>query len=391
MTERRPDQCMSKEHFLPLDGLRGVAILLVILVHTFSYKGSSLVGRGLESFARAGWVGVTLFFVLSGFLITGILIDTRGKKNYLRDFFARRSLRIFPLYFAFIILYFYAVPHIPLIAEQLPLPKPDLWIYYWTYTANMQEWLSGITSSIKPLDPLWSLAVEEQVYLFWPFLILLVPRRRLILTFVGMALLSFTWRFLTRLTAQSVALSYGWAPANLEAFAIGAIVALCSREHRTVLRAWSPRIAMASGCFILGLWIGQKHFTPWYAPVPMLTIGMTGMILFSASTIGVSITSKEQSLINRLLSLSGLRSLGKYSYAIYLFHAAVIEVLSPLFFSERTGIKQGENLLISVLFTIGVVGISYIIARVSWYVWESRFLRLKTYFPLSGRGAVVRT
>jgi peptidoglycan/LPS O-acetylase OafA/YrhL len=145
---------MRNDHFRPLDGLRGIAILLVILVHSFNYKGSSILGRVLDTVARAGWVGVTLFFVLSGFLITGILLDTRDRKNYLRDFFARRSLRIFPLYFAFLAIYFFVAPHVPYVSEQLPQPQPEMQIYYWTYLANMMEWLSGTTNKVRPLDPI---------------------------------------------------------------------------------------------------------------------------------------------------------------------------------------------------------------------------------------------
>jgi peptidoglycan/LPS O-acetylase OafA/YrhL len=327
---------------------------------------------------------VTLFFVLSGFLITGILLDTRGQKNYLRDFFARRSLRIFPLYFAFLAVYLLVVPHVREISEQLPQPKPEMQIYYWTYTANMKEWLSGGGGGVTPLDPLWSLSVEEQVYLFWPFLILLVPRRWLLTVFVGIALASAGWRFVSILNAQSIEISSGWAPANFEAFAAGAIVALFSRGHTDVLRIWAPRLAMASAFFISGMWAGQRHFNYWEGPAQMLTVGTTALIVFFAATIGLSVTSSDQSLLNKALSVSWLRLVGKYSYAIYVFHASIILLLSPIVFSQRTGIIRGEDALAGLLFTAGVAVCSFIAACLSWYAWESQFLRLKQYFPLSG-------
>jgi peptidoglycan/LPS O-acetylase OafA/YrhL len=371
--------------FSPLDGMRGIAILLVIFVHTFKYEGNSLFGRILTTFADSGWIGVTLFFVLSGFLITGILLDTQHKQHYLRDFFARRSLRIFPLYFGFLVVYFFVLPHLPDTLVKLPQPQSGEHIYYWSYLTNMKEWLSGTANSIPPLDPLWSLAVEEQVYLFWPFLIRLVPPRWLPHVLVGMAVFSFGWRFLTRLTAQSIDLSYGWAPANLESFAAGGFVAWISRESGKLLKIWAPRLAIASSCFLMGMFIGQKHFHVAEAPVQILTVGISGLVIFFASLIGCSVIFSDRSLLNRVLSNSWLRALGKYSYAIYLFHSVVIELLVPIIFSPSTGIIRGRDVFGSLLLTGAVTVCSVILACLSWYGWESQFLRLKKYFPSSGR------
>jgi peptidoglycan/LPS O-acetylase OafA/YrhL len=376
---------MRKDHFLPLDGLRGIAILAVLLTHTYNYNGTSLFGRGMESVARAGWVGVTLFFVLSGFLITGILLDTRGRTNYLRDFFARRSLRIFPLYFAFLAVNYFLVPHVPFLLERLHRPEPGRWIYYWTYTANMIEWFAGPTADGRgAFGHFWSLAVEEQVYLFWPFLILMVPRRSFVPVFVGIAFLSLMWRIVTRLTAQPIDVTYCWTPANLESFAAGAIVAFLSRENPNLLRSFAPGLAVASGCFIAGMWAGQRHFNFWESPVPMLTVGTTGLILFFAATIGSSITSIDRSFLNQALSVAWLRSFGKYSYAIYLFHPSVNDLVYPIVYSEYTGFIPKNTVLGGLLLAVAVTAFSFIAAFVSWYGWESQFLRLKKYFPLSG-------
>jgi peptidoglycan/LPS O-acetylase OafA/YrhL len=371
-------------HFKPLDGLRGIAIILVIFVHSFKYEGNSLFGRGLNIVARSGWVGVTLFFVLSGFLITGILLDTKYKRHYFRDFFVRRSLRIFPLYFLFLLLYFFVAPHV-FSPAQLPQPIPEDRIYYWFYLSNMKEWLSGAANSIPALDPLWSLAVEEQVYLFWPFLIRFVPNRRLLVVLVGIMIFSFGWRFATRLTAASISLSYGWAPANLEAFAAGGIVAWLSRESGGLLKRWAPRFVLASISFILGMWVGQRHFNFWEAPVQMLTLGISGLSICFSSLIAYSVTSEDRSLLNRLLASSWLRWIGKYSYAIYLFHSVIIELLIPIFFPAKDNIIQGQDLSKSLILTGLTLLFSCGLACLSWYAWESQFLRLKKYFPSSGR------
>ena len=99
--------------------------MLVVAVHAFNYTGTSRIGRIADTFARSGWTGVTLFFVLSGFLISGILMDTMKRKHQLRDFYARRSLRIFPLYCAFLVVNFFVVPHSPLASQYLTQPLAE--------------------------------------------------------------------------------------------------------------------------------------------------------------------------------------------------------------------------------------------------------------------------
>lgn len=375
---------MKKTHYPPLDGLRGLAVLLVVLVHAYHYRGPSPIGKAVNALAGAGWTGVTLFFVLSGFLISGILLDTRGRNHYLRDFFARRSLRIFPLYFAFLAFYFLVVPQVGFLAHRLPQPRPESRVYYLTYTTNMREWLGNATEEVPPLGPLWSLAVEEQVYLFWPFLVLLIPRRAFTPVFLSLAVGSFSWRLLTLLTHQPIPLTYSWTPANLEAFCAGALVALYSREHPLILRAWAPRVALASGSFLLGMLLSQHHFNFWRGPVEILTVGSTAVVLFFASTIAISVSTPEQSRFNRLLSMAWLRRVGKFSYAMYLFHFTVLALLAPSFFSSSTGYVRQQSVLDGVLFTSSVAVASFLAASVSWYAWERHFLRLKAFFPLSG-------
>lgn len=375
-------------HFLPLDGMRGIAILLVILVHSFFYNGKSLAGWLMNSLARAGWMGVTLFFVLSGFLITGILLDTHGKRNYLRDFFARRFLRIFPLYFAFLGAYFWAVPCIPYVRSNLSHPTPDTQILCWTYLVNMKGYFGGSTP--PPLDPLWSLAVEEQVYLVWPFLIAFVPKQKLPALLIAGALLSLSWRVATRLTGRPIELSYAWTPANLEAFAAGAMVAWLSRNSESkTLAVWGFRVALASGFLVAAMWVDQGSFNFWERPFRILTLGISGTTLFFGAAIVCSVTRGNMWWPNRMLSIKWLCRCGKYSYAMYLFHASVIALISPLLFPGSMGYSHGKSLAKSILFTVIVLLVTFCAAQISWYTWEYPWLTLKRYFPVSGR--VVRS
>ena len=282
---------------------------MVLAVHSFYYSGPSQAGRVMDSVARAGWIGVTLFFVLSGFLITGILLDTRDREHFLRDFYARRALRIFPLYFAFLAVYLFVVPQLPYASDRLAQPPTSF--YYWTYLANMQEWLSGIAATASPLGPLWSLAVEEQIYLVWPFLILLVAGPRLPTVWVTLAGASVAWRVWTRFAAQSIEASYAWSPANLEAFAAGALVAWLLRHERRSLAVWAPRVAIAAGMCVAMLWTRLGHFNFWSAPVEVLTLGTSAVVALFAATIGVSVTGATSSVLNRAFSSSWLCACGK--------------------------------------------------------------------------------
>lgn len=376
---------MQTKHFPPLDGLRGVAILLVLLVHSFKYHGPSSVGQFLDAVARAGWVGVTLFFVLSGFLITGILLDSGGRRHGLRDFFARRCLRIFPLYFAFLAFYFLLVPRLGGMFAILPQPDPDAKIVFWTYLSNMKQWLAGPVPPMVPLDPLWSLGVEEQVYLAWPFVIVFVPRRWLATVLAALAVGSLGWRCGAGLLGYSMEVLYAYTPANLDGFAAGAAVALYSRERPAALRVWAPRVAWASGFFLFGLIFGQAHYNIWDAPFRMLTIGSFAAVVFFAAVIGVSVTTRERSLLNRVLSVSLLRYYGKYSYAIYLLHGSVAHLFFPVAFNSWTGYRVAMSIPGCLLYTVGVTVTSFVLGWLSWNLFERHILKLKRYFPRSGR------
>src|SRR6202795_1240617 len=166
-------------HYQALDGFRGLAILLVFAFHAFhSTHFSSLPARVLEWFGSGGWMGVDLFFVLSGFLITGILTKSVGLPRYFRNFYIRRSLRIFPLYYGVLLLLLALTPLLHLEWHRGHLT-------YLVYCQNIGGVLNPI--EIEYLQPsvnlshLWSLAVEEQYYLLWPVTIWLLRDERKIM------------------------------------------------------------------------------------------------------------------------------------------------------------------------------------------------------------------
>jgi len=386
VTEHAETNSAPNVRWLPLDGLRGIAIILVVMVHTVHYDGPLFVGRFVEEFARFGWVGVTLFFVLSGFLISGILLDTLPKSNSMRDFYARRCLRILPVYIAFLLFHFFVVPRVPYLDYRIPQPSSGMHVYYWSFTSNMKESLSGISEWISSLDQVWSLAVEEQVYLVWPFLILMIRKNNPIWVLLAIALLSMGWRLWTRITWQPIELSYNWTFANLEAFSVGAIVAVLYRRTPEKCFRVSVMTTFVSGCVLVGIVATLGHFDFWKAFFPVLTLGSTAMTLFFGGIIGMCISIRQDSLLNRGLSFSVFRFFGKYSYAIYLFHASVVVVLRPLVISTGNGDYVHDSLLREMLLLMLVNAVSMAVAIASWHWIELPFLRLKHYFPQSRLG-----
>src|SRR4051812_8053988 len=174
-----------RPHFPGLDGLRGLAILMVMILHFGGTTEQGMSGLNLwfSRITGAGWCGVDLFFVLSGFLITGILYDAKGTPGGLRNFYARRVLRIFPLYYATLIVLFVILP---LLA---PGPNPGLdkvalhqgWL--WLYLSNFAAVFIGdhtFAAGLVQAGHFWSLAIEEQFYLVWPLIVLTLRRETLI-------------------------------------------------------------------------------------------------------------------------------------------------------------------------------------------------------------------
>ena len=159
----------QRDYFPALDGLRGVACVLVVVYHLFPF---------FNQYLFFGWMAMDIFFVLSGFLITDILMKTFGQKNYLRNFYARRLLRVFPLYYTTLILFFFILPGI----GRLPVSLDYLiqnQLYFWLF---LQNWLLIFKPGTSDaLNHLWSMAVEEQFYLLWPIAVAAIRKPKLLL------------------------------------------------------------------------------------------------------------------------------------------------------------------------------------------------------------------
>jgi peptidoglycan/LPS O-acetylase OafA/YrhL len=364
--------------FVPeLDGLRGVAILLVIASH---YLGEHW------RVASLGWTGVSLFFVLSGFLITGILLDAKDKPHYFRNFYARRTLRIFPLYYLVLFLMFVVAPLFPALDSEgfRSVAQHQAWL--WTYTMNIHtSFFANIGENPFAGDwvqvlHFWSLSVEEQFYLVWPLVVLLTSRRQLI----GICVACFFGACALRIFFAADEFNpepYFFTLCRLDDLAAGAFIAAIARGQGGLdrLSRISPWIAAFSIGVLITVGIAVGHFFQLFRPVQIYAY--SAFTLLYMSFVVFALTGNERGPFRWLMRNPVLRSYGTYSYAIYIFHWGLSGLLFfrilPL---DRMTDGLGSQDLALGIRAIAVAIISWGIAWVSWHAYEKHFLKLKTRF-----------
>ncbi len=301
-------------------------------------------------------MGVDLFFVLSGFLITGILLDTRGSPDYFWNFYARRCLRIWPLYYCVLVLMFVVIPHVkPQDAAEI-FRRSHPW---WSYPFFLQNFFVGEPSGgVGPLGASWSLAVEELFYVFWPLFVRFVPARRLNFGAWIVCLVSPLLRLFF--------VSHGWLIytnpfCRLDGLMAGGLLAILIRKSdfypgRYVARAWLALI-IASPLAIAAEVLQARWLTFSFAVVA--SAGFVYLAQFSQWN------WMKALLTNRVLIFSGT-----ISYGLYLLHKLPEDVM------KSAGLQMAHPL---ATFWASVV-ISYIVASASWYLFEKPILNLKRFF-----------
>lgn len=360
-----------------LDGVRGVAILVVI-VHNAMWvaeSGSYLAVKILVALAATGWVGVQLFFVLSGFLITGILLDSKGKAGYFRSFYIRRGLRILPVYFLLVsvaVVVARFVVRDTMWAESVLANQWSYWFYY-------SNWIQPFRSGTVGLSHLWSLAVEEQFYLAWPFVVWWLPRRQLMVFCLALLTTTPLIRWGIRLIGLPELAAYTFTISRWDALAAGALVSLLLRDPagRDLLLRWY-RIALAvSGAGLLALLVWQRGFHS--DELAVQVIGQTLVSIASAILIVAAIVEGPAAPVRlqRFLAAGWLRALGKYSYAMYLFHFPISQFLTALFGEQVRGADTLWRLPRLGAYVVIVFGLTILAAMASWRLIEQPLLGLK--------------
>ena len=365
-----------RTHMPALDGVRGLAIL-VVLVHNVGYfdePADSLLIKLIRVAFGGGWMGVQLFFVLSGFLITGILLDSKRTADYFRSFYIRRTLRIFPIYYLTLIGAFFVLPRM-VDTGDWELHANDVQVWYWVYLSN---WTDPFLGPLPGLSHFWSLAVEEQFYLLWPFAVLVLSSRAL-MRFCGLLVVSalLTRMFMYWLGAPVDAI-YVLTITRWDALAIGAVIAIAMRQPECYSRllGWIRRAALPA--FVLLLCIGVFEQSLTWRSAPMLTFGFSVLAVLCAWCVLAAIDPDSPSrFIQRVASTKLLRFFGKYSYGMYVFHYPIHkagEFLLTGWVVSGSGAERPVRLLIYV---IGILAVSTGIAVMSYYLVERRFLALK--------------
>jgi peptidoglycan/LPS O-acetylase OafA/YrhL len=323
-------------HVPALDGVRGVAILMVLVLHLTTDGGiepTIALDRLFCRLAMLGWGGVDLFFVLSGYLITGILYDTKGGAHFLRNFYVRRFLRIFPLYYGFLALWFVVLPRLYTWPEGFQTASSPLWS--WAYLTNVLQALQRhLGAAPTYTGHFWSLAVEEQFYIFWQIVVLLCRRRSL----MRLCLASLGGSLLVRLglvLAGNELAAYVLTPARMDTLGVGAFLALAARGPHGLARfrrwAW-PVAAVAAMAFVAVLWI---EMPPPYQSLLVRTVGYTVLACLFGALLILAVTSTPEAAMGRIFGHPSLTFFGRYSYALYIFHLPVAFFVERHLFSVR--------------------------------------------------------
>jgi peptidoglycan/LPS O-acetylase OafA/YrhL len=334
-----------------LDAVRGLAVLLVLLHNTNIYPSLHL-----RLISDNGWMGVDLFFVLSGFLITGILLDAKQSQAYFKNFYARRCLRICPLYYSALIFMFVMVPFLrPSEANAIFAPRSSPW---WAYPIFLQNFLVPIpTMATGLLGVTWSLAVEEQFYLVWPLVVRFCTETQLRRIAITVICASPVLRFYLSMHQVNI---YSNTFCRLDGLMAGALLAIVIRSasfvpSKFLMQAWILFLVSAPLALVIetfhARWIG-------FSLIAAASVSFVYLALFSTQRWLRAI------LTNRFLVYSGTISFGIY----------LLEKI-PLDASKSFHLDRHPVLALPL-----TTAATYALATLSWRLLEKPFLALKRFF-----------
>jgi peptidoglycan/LPS O-acetylase OafA/YrhL len=361
-----------------LDGLRGLAIFIVVLFHYVSQEGvtAATATRLLQRFAILGWSGVDLFFVLSGFLIGGILMDARASAFYYRTFYARRFFRIIPIYYlwitAYVALASVAGARVQALSNSgVALPSGIRVYSYYLFLQNFRSsGFSGLAGAW--FSHLWSLAVEEQFYLIAPLVVRFAPPRKLPYALGVVIALAPALRAILRMAVGAPPnLVTFLMPSRADALAVGMLLAAFWRiDH---VRAWFQhniaRVYVAGGILSLGvlsLWI----WSPNSGNVGMQIPGFTCLAFFYACLLLIALVH-SRGPVATVMRMTWLRELGKVSYCVYIIHLVVNVGCHAVLLHKSPQISTPRGAAV----TIVAAGVTYLAAKISWLLVENPSLR----------------
>jgi peptidoglycan/LPS O-acetylase OafA/YrhL len=369
----------SRPHVAALDGLRALAIGLVMLHHlTPGHDSNQGIKSAVFKIADLGWSGVDLFFVLSGFLITDILLKAREARLPMRDFLVRRVLRIAPLYYAALVLMFVLAPAIGLYAP----PDPSVQAAYWLYVANfLPNGLgAGPLGGVFHLNHFWSLAVEMQFYLLWPCAVYFLPRRKVMVLCVALLALNVLARAATLPGDAPWMVLFGWTPFRMTGLLVGCAIAAARADG--IPPAWQRAIAeplVVAGLAIAAAsaWFGWA--TVVYHAGDSAREQVVRALLPPAMSLlygGLLVLALQPSLLSRVLSHPVFTRVATYSYGAYIFQMLVPWMERAWGPRVLQSAVPGTDLPIYTYFILSSA-VVFALAALSYHCFESRFLRMQ--------------
>jgi peptidoglycan/LPS O-acetylase OafA/YrhL len=362
---------VSSRQIPALDGIRGVAIFWVVL-HNATGIPLAPSSRWLHLFpllASRGWIGVQLFFALSGFLITAGLLDSQHSPHYFRDFYAKRALRILPLYYAVLFALLVILPRfiaLPYSHEHEAL----LWLFIGNYTPTLPYGFGHF----------WSLALEEQFYLVWPLVVWRLTPRRLLTACLWIAVGALLLRCVLAAYGADSWTLYANTACRMDALALGAAGACVLRipDLRAIARQRQSDVAAATLLvFLLGIPLTHVYDNSHLAGE---TLGYSLLALSSAAFVMwvALLDGRARFGVGWLLNWPLLRSCGKYSYGMYVFHNLLDKLVGEPWIIARFG--KLPPLPIVFVYGLVVFLVSYLVAFCSYHGLEKHFLKLKRFF-----------
>ncbi|MCA9194101.1 MAG: acyltransferase [Planctomycetales bacterium] len=348
-----------------LDGIRGCAILMVTCYRFFQLSfPASHYGNFVGQLIKLGSLGVDLFFVLSGFLITSVLLDGKSQPMFFRRFFFRRTMRIFPLYFASLAIFLFLTPYFlgdgHMFAQGLVRQE-----YLWSYTTNLRmawegSWCFGY------LDHFWTLAIEEQYYMAWPFVVYGFNARRLFWISMTLSIVCLIGRATFCYVSNNEVAGDVLTFFRFDGLLLGASVA-------TVIRISSDlgRLTRVAGGMLVGsILVNSILFSQGGR---LLEIPHTFVCVMWSALVLLVVSDSSKYRISALFESPLLKNLGKYSYAMYVFQNPLIPIMESVLDPDEMSKTFFGGLIYSCLMII----LTYGCAVVSWHCLENWMLRLR--------------
>ncbi len=370
---------LATERIPELDGLRGLAIGSVLFFHYFGMTSQARPGSALAYFFvpfRLSWSGVDLFFVLSGFLIGGILLDARTAQNYFKVFYKRRFFRIVPAYVASlgVTVLLGAIAAASLSSRFAFMSEwmvsRQTWIPHLLFIQNF--WMAA-SNSLRALDLTWSLAVEEQFYLTLPLLVWLLPPRKLARWVVAIICLAPVIRFALLLGWPEKLLSrFVLMPCRADALMLGVLGAILTRDTLWRERITSNRTAMR--ILLAFLAVGFVVLTlrsPSNLDRGMQMVGYTWLACFYLCILLYGLTNKS-GWLSQFFRARWLGWLGGMAYGVYLFHVIVLQLTFGFFRNHEPRIGSISDAFLAVL----ALALTLVFCRISWIYFEKPLVKL---------------